>query len=286
MRAHSRSRTKRAQCHSYLAPIAVRNLSAIRINLRLDLSAYLRHHRGARIAQTRQPRPASQASAESSLFRRVRQRKKFYLLAPRFPRSARRLAINSCGSHRIHKRAVCAAIPRLHSAPPLRVRKRRVHRAKIRIRSSRHQFNHCEPSSPIQTSETQPKPPSVSSARTQLEVFHTRVNIHQCAEGEHPFAFVCLSRSANKPQTQKISLLALKQLQLPLNHSYLSMPCCCIIGHPPVTSLDAALESAHIRSTGRGEVRLFLGDSTWGLLRIGRGRGRLCRRCVKLKATQ
>jgi hypothetical protein len=31
-------------------------------------------------------------------------------------------------------------------------------------------------------------------------------------------------------------------------------PYCCMIGHPAITSLDAVPDSAHIRSTGRGEV--------------------------------
>src|SRR5579863_6954089 len=42
-------------------------------------------------------------------------------------------------------------------------------------------------------------------------------------------------------------------------------PYCCMIGHPPITSLDAVPDSAHIRSTGSGGS---LGCA-WGIVHGG-----------------
>lgn len=143
MRAHSRSRTERAQCHSCVGRIFIRGLTAVRVNPRLDFPAHSRHRCRARVAQSRQTWLAPQTSAESFLLCGFRQWKEFHLFKPRFPRRARRPAVDSRGPHGINKRAIRAAIARLHRQPLFLARRQPAHAAKTRSGRSGHQFHHC-----------------------------------------------------------------------------------------------------------------------------------------------
>jgi DNA-binding LytR/AlgR family response regulator len=67
------------------------------------------------------------------------------------------------------------------------------------------------------------------------EIVYIWLNNVPCAESEHSFVFVCLSRSANKQQTRNPGLTRCLQPQLPQNHTVLCRRGYCILGQLVIT---------------------------------------------------
>jgi len=112
MWTHPRTHAERGERKPLLAVPA----SIIR-NAVFDLAAHARYGFDPRIAQAGASRMATKACSKALLLRSFRQRKERDLRAPRFPRWARRPAIDSSRANRVNKRPVRLAVTGLHGLP-------------------------------------------------------------------------------------------------------------------------------------------------------------------------
>jgi hypothetical protein len=90
----------------------------------------------------------------------------------------------------------------------------------------------------------------------EFEAKKLRIHIknQQCSEGEHLSLSVVFraQRTNHKPKIPPLNHLGGRNSRLII--VMCPTPYCCTIRHPLITSLDAVPDSAHIRSTGLGEV--------------------------------